>query len=77
MNTKDKIELELFECSVKVVNLLITKYEKNYLDRSLFTEHTKTKIAYLENNLNRIADIELKNEAISAINKVQMLLKEQ
>lgn len=77
MNTKDKIELELFECSVKVVNLLITKYEKKYLDRSLFIEHTKTKIAYLENNLDKIADNELRNEAISAINKVQMLLKEQ
>ena len=76
MNTKDKIELELFECSVKVVNLLITKYEKNYLERSQFIEHTTTKITYLKNNLDRIADIELRNQAISAINKVKSILEE-
>ena len=76
MNTKDKIELELFECSVKVVNLLITKYEKNYLERSQFIEHTTTKITYLKNNLDRIADIELRNQAISAINKVNSILEE-
>ncbi len=76
MNTKDKIELELFECSVKVVNLLIIKYEKNYLERSQFVEHTTTKIAYLKNNLDRIADIELRNQAISAIDKVKSILGE-
>ena len=77
MNTKDKIELELFECSVKVVNLLITKYEKNYLDRSLFEEHTTTKIAYLKNNLDRITDIELRNQALSVINKVKSILEDK
>lgn len=76
MNTKDKIELELFECSVKVVNLLIIKYEKNYLERSQFVEHTTTKIAYLKNNLDRIADIELRNQAISAIDKAKSILGE-
>ena len=71
------IDDKLFDCSFKLISLLLKQYKDNTIDISTFRSHTQNKIMYILNNFDSIKDgtkkttIEsLMNECIKIINNV-------